>query len=89
LTEDIKNKTTSYSHDVHLIKKDGREFIIVGTAHISRQSADLVREVIEKEKPDVVCVELDERKNLVKNSVLHQAQNCWKQFKLQMKIKFP
>jgi len=62
LTEDIKNKTTSYSDDVHLIKKDGREFIIVGTAHISRQSADLVREVIEKEKPDVVCVELDEKR---------------------------
>jgi len=62
LTEDIKNKTTSYSDDVHLIKKDGREFIIVGTAHISRQSADLVRDVIEKEKPDVVCVELDEKR---------------------------
>ena len=38
---------------------DGREFIIVGTAHISRESADLVREVIEKERPDCVCVELD------------------------------
>ena len=62
MTEDIKNKTTSYSDDVHLIKKDGREFIIVGTAHISRQSADLVRDVIEKEKPDVVCVELDEKR---------------------------
>jgi pheromone shutdown-related protein TraB len=36
-----------------------REFIIVGTAHISRESADLVREVIEKEQPDCVCVELD------------------------------
>ena len=62
MTEDKKNKTTSYSDDVHLIKKDGREFIIVGTAHISRQSADLVRDVIEKEKPDVVCVELDEKR---------------------------
>ena len=38
---------------------DGREFLIVGTAHISRESADLVREVIEKERPDCVCVELD------------------------------
>ena len=51
-----------YPEDVHLIKKGGREFIIVGTAHISRQSADLVREVIENEKPDVVCVELDEKR---------------------------
>jgi len=45
-----------------VVHKDNREFIIVGTAHISRQSADLVREVIEKEKPDVVCVELDEKR---------------------------
>ncbi len=37
----------------------GREFVIVGTAHISRESADLVREVIERERPDCVCVELD------------------------------
>lgn len=51
-----------YPEDVHFVKKDGREFIIVGTAHISRQSADLVREVIENEKPDVVCVELDEKR---------------------------
>jgi pheromone shutdown-related protein TraB len=55
-------KQNSYSEDVHLINKDGREYIIVGTAHISRQSADLVRQVIENEKPDVVCVELDEKR---------------------------
>jgi pheromone shutdown-related protein TraB len=55
------NKST-YNDDVHYVSKDGREFIIVGTAHISRQSADLVREVIEREKPDTVCVELDEKR---------------------------
>lgn len=52
----------SFNGDVHFVNKDGREFIIVGTAHISRQSADLVREVIEKEKPDTVCVELDDKR---------------------------
>jgi len=52
----------NYSEDVQIVRKDGREFIIVGTAHISRHSADLVRDVIEKEKPDVVCVELDEKR---------------------------
>ncbi|RLC50032.1 MAG: TraB family protein, partial [Candidatus Cloacimonadota bacterium] len=41
-----------YSEDVRIINKNGREFIIVGTAHISRQSADLVKEVITNEKPD-------------------------------------
>jgi pheromone shutdown-related protein TraB len=49
----------SYPSDVHVIEVDGREFIVVGTAHVSRESADLVREVIEKERPDCVCIELD------------------------------
>lgn len=58
--ETLQNK--NYTEDVQIVNKDGREFIIVGTAHISKQSADLVREVIEKENPDVVCVELDEKR---------------------------
>jgi len=33
---------------------DGREFWIVGTAHISREAADLVGEEIEKERTDRV-----------------------------------
>src|SRR5262247_651964 len=48
-----------YPPDVHVLEIDGREFILVGTAHVSRESADLVREVIEKERPDCVCLELD------------------------------
>lgn len=47
------------SEDVEVIELDGREFILVGTAHISRESVDLVRKVIEAEKPDCVCIELD------------------------------
>lgn len=38
--------------------KDGREIVLVGTAHVSHQSVDLVAQVIEQEKPDTVCVEL-------------------------------
>ena len=48
--------------DVHVVRVDGREFVIVGTAHISRESADLVREVIEREQPDSVCIELDSQR---------------------------
>ncbi len=48
-----------YPSDVHRIELDGREFILVGTAHVSRESAELVREVIQKERPDCVCIELD------------------------------
>ena len=33
--------------------------ILVGTAHVSRESAELVRRVIEAERPDRVCIELD------------------------------
>jgi len=51
-----------YSSDVHILQVDGREFVLVGTAHISRHSVDLVREVIEKERPDAVCIELDDRR---------------------------
>jgi pheromone shutdown-related protein TraB len=38
----------------------GREFILVGTAHVSRESVSEVRRIITEEKPDRVCVELDE-----------------------------
>jgi len=62
LEEKTIHKENNYTEDVQVVNKDGREFIIVGTAHISRQSADLVREIIEKENPDVVCVELDEKR---------------------------
>ena len=47
------------SDDVQIVEVDGRTFILVGTAHISRESVDLVREVIESERPDCVCIELD------------------------------
>jgi pheromone shutdown-related protein TraB len=44
--------------NVHRLTQDGREIILVGTAHVSRDSAELVEKVIDEEKPDVVCVEL-------------------------------
>ncbi|MEM7050105.1 MAG: TraB/GumN family protein [Acidobacteriota bacterium] len=48
--------------DIHRLDLDGREIVLVGTAHISQESADLVRLVIRDEQPDRVCVELDERR---------------------------
>ncbi|GAA0464394.1 TraB/GumN family protein [Alkalibacillus silvisoli] len=41
---------------------DGKEVIVIGTAHVSRQSAEQVKDVIEAEQPDSVCVELDEQR---------------------------
>jgi pheromone shutdown-related protein TraB len=36
-----------------------REFILLGTAHVSRESVDEVKRTIAEEKPDHVCVEID------------------------------
>jgi pheromone shutdown-related protein TraB len=44
---------------IHL---DGKEFILIGTAHVSKHSAEQVKEVIESERPDSVCIELDEQR---------------------------
>lgn len=41
---------------------DGKEIILIGTAHVSKQSAEQVKEVIERERPHSVCVELDEQR---------------------------
>lgn len=44
------------------IDLNGKEIILIGTAHISKKSAEQVKEVIEAERPDSVCVELDEQR---------------------------
>lgn len=62
MISEYKSIENKYGDDVHIIDKDDKQYIIVGTAHISRQSADLVKQVIDEEKPDVVCVELDEKR---------------------------
>lgn len=59
MTTEGTAESRDYPPDVHIVDAGGREVILVGTAHVSRESAELVREVIEKERPEVVCVELD------------------------------
>lgn len=44
------------------INLNGKELILIGTAHVSKQSAEQVKEVIERERPDSVCIELDEQR---------------------------
>ncbi len=51
-----------YPPEVRFLELDGRRLILVGTAHVSRSSVDLVRRVIETERPDCVCLELDEKR---------------------------
>ncbi len=54
--------TARSSPDVHVLTVQDKTIILVGTVHVSRESADLVRAVIEEEGPDAVCVELDDRR---------------------------
>ncbi|KMJ56290.1 conjugal transfer protein TraB [Bacillus sp. LL01] len=44
------------------INLEGKELILIGTAHVSKQSAEEVKQVIEAEQPDSVCIELDEQR---------------------------
>jgi pheromone shutdown-related protein TraB len=37
-----------------------KEILLIATAHVSKESAELVKKVIEEERPDSVCIELDE-----------------------------
>ncbi len=53
---------TPYPEEVRIVQADGRRFVLVGTAHISQESVELVRAVIERERPDAVCIELDQRR---------------------------
>ncbi|MGD8367454.1 MAG: TraB/GumN family protein [Desulfobacterales bacterium] len=46
------------SNMVHRLSFSGKEVVLVGTAHVSKESVERVKEVISAERPDTVCVEL-------------------------------
>lgn len=46
--------------NIFRVKYNEREIILIGTAHVSKRSADEVKEIIELEKPNTVCIELCE-----------------------------
>jgi pheromone shutdown-related protein TraB len=48
------------TNNIHSLFFEEKEIILVGTAHVSKESAQLVGDVIETEKPHTVCVELCE-----------------------------
>ncbi len=53
---------SSSSNNIHRLDIDGKEIILIGTAHVSKFSAEEVKEIIEAEKPDSICIELDEER---------------------------
>ena len=58
----MNSPATLYSEDIHTISLGEKTIILIGTAHISQDSVTLVTETIEREKPDCVCLELDENR---------------------------
>ena len=48
------------AENVTRLQYEDKEIILVGTAHVSEASVQLVKETIEAERPDSVCIELDE-----------------------------
>ncbi|WKY43401.1 TraB/GumN family protein [Eubacteriaceae bacterium ES2] len=53
---------TLESNNITRLDFEGKELILIGTAHVSQNSAIEVRQVIEAEKPDTVCIELDQQR---------------------------
>lgn len=58
-------------NNVSRINYMDKEIILIATAHVSKESAELVKKVIEEERPDSVCIELDEDRyqNIMKPKV--------------------
>src|SRR5690606_12617954 len=49
--------------NVHLLTFDeDKKLYLIGTAHVSRESAELVEKVINQSEPDTVCIELDDQR---------------------------
>lgn len=54
--------------NITMLDYQGKKIILIPTAHVSKESVELVKQVIEEEHPDSVCVELDEdRYNTIQN----------------------
>lgn len=61
LKDNVDNENMHKDNVTKIIYED-KELILVGTAHVSKESAELVKQVINEENPDSVCVELDEQR---------------------------
>jgi pheromone shutdown-related protein TraB len=56
----MNDEVMTYQPMIHRLTHENKEILVIGTAHVSKESADLVKTTIEAEKPDAVCVELCE-----------------------------
>lgn len=61
---------------------DGRQILLVGTAHVSKESVDEVATAIDAEQPDHICLELDDGR--MKNK---EDENSWSNMDVKKVIK--
>jgi pheromone shutdown-related protein TraB len=61
-TEAQNSNETKDENSIKRLQLGDREILLLGTAHISRESVDLVTRTIREEQPDRVCVEIDENR---------------------------
>ena len=64
------------------LRTQGKEITLIGTAHVSKVSAQEVKEALEEIHPDSICIELDEDRY---QSLLHPGQ--WEQTDIVQVIK--
>lgn len=57
-----KAEGTTDSGTIHRVNYNDKEILLIATAHVSKESQQEVKEIIEKERPDSVCIELDENR---------------------------
>jgi len=69
-------------NDVVRLEAGGREIYLVGTAHVSKESVELVKETIEEVNPDVVAVELCQQRH---DAILDQRR--WNETEINRVIK--
>ena len=80
---------TEIEPNVDLIQAEQKKIYLVGTAHVSRTSADLVDETIRRYQPDTVCVELcDSRAQALDNPDLTYDDLCTIGFPLKNEKKY-
>ena len=64
----MENSIEELGQNVHKIILGDKCIVLVGTAHVSSESSELVQQIIEQYKPDTICVELcDQRLESLKD----------------------
>ena len=61
IEENQEQSTDTVPATQKFIELNGRKFILVGTAHVSAQSVEEVKNIIREQHPDSVAIELDQK----------------------------